>query len=167
MSGQDVNRLELFSPFFRLLSIFIFRDWSTMKRTFLLATFLILLLAGCTANRPTSGQRWILDSMTIEGSTLELSDINPLTLEFSSDSSVGGSSGCNSYFGELTFKDGGAVTPENFGSTEMACERGMDIEAAFLTALSRVDQYDYSEFELILSADDGQTELTFQRIQSD
>jgi len=91
----------------------------------------------------------------------------PLTLEFSSDSSVSGTSGCNSYFGELTFNDGGAVTPGIFGSTEMACDRGQDIEAAYLEALSRVDQYDYSKYVLILSADDGQTELKYQLVQSD
>jgi len=138
-----------------------------MKSTFLLATILILLLAGCTANRPSSGERWILESMTVEGSTVDLSETNPLTLEFSSSSSVGGSSGCNSYFGELTFKDGGAVTPGIFGGTEMACDRGMDVEAAYLSALSRVDQYDYSEYELILSADDVQTVLKYQLVQSD
>lgn len=138
-----------------------------MKRTILLAVLLILLLAGCTADRPSAGERWILESMTIEGSRIDLSDILPLTLEFSSDSSVGGSSGCNSYFGELTFEDGGAVTPGNFGSTEMACDRGMDVEAAFLAALSRVDQYDYSKYVLELGADDGQTTLKFQLIQSE
>lgn len=138
-----------------------------MNRTILLGVLLLLLLAGCTADRPAAGERWILESMTIEGSNLDLTDINPLTLEVSSDSSVGGSSGCNSYFGELTFKDGGVVTPGIFGSTEMACDRGMDIEAAFLAALSRVDQYDYSKYVLELSADDGQTTLKFQLIQSE
>ncbi len=138
-----------------------------MKRTILFATLLFLLLSGCTADRPAAGERWLLESMTIEGSPIDLSDILPLTLEFSSDSSVGGYSGCNSYFGELTFEDGSAVTPGNFGSTEMACDRGMDIEAAFLAALSRVDQYDYSKYVLELSADDGQTTLKFQLIQSE
>jgi len=138
-----------------------------MKRTFLLATILILLLSSCTPKSPSSGDRWILESMTIDGSIVDLSDTNPLTMEFSSSSSVGGSSGCNSYFGELTFADGSAVTPGVFGGTEMACDRGMDVEAAYLGALSRVDQYDYSEYELILSADDGQTVLKYQLIQSD
>ena len=138
-----------------------------MKRTILLATLLILLLTGCTANQPPSGERWILESLTVDGSTIDLSDINPLTLEISTNSSVGGSSGCNSYFGELTFKGDSSVTPGNFGSTEMACDRGMDVEVAYLDALGRVDRYDYSKYVLTLSADDGQTELKFQLVQSE
>jgi heat shock protein HslJ len=105
--------------------------------------------------------------MTIESGAIDLTLNNPLTLEFSDRSSVGGSSGCNTFFGELSFKDDGKVTPGSFGSTEMACERGMDVEAAYLAALSRVDTYDYSQYQLILTADDGQSVLTYQLIQSE
>lgn len=138
-----------------------------MKTHMLLPVLILLILAGCAAGAPTAGERWILESMTIAGSAIDLSDTNPLTLEFGSSTSVGGSSGCNSYFGELTFSGGSTVTPGVFGGTEMACDRGMDVEAAYLSALSRVDTYEYSKYALTLSADDGQTVLKYQLVQSE
>ena len=97
-----------------------------MKRTILLATILILLLAGCAVNRPPAGQSWLLASLVVNGTVFDLTSTNPINLEISAKDQVGGSSGCNAYFGELTFKDDGKVVPSNFGNTVMACERGMD-----------------------------------------
>ncbi|MHB0988797.1 MAG: META domain-containing protein [Bellilinea sp.] len=137
-----------------------------MTRT-ILAILLVLLLAGCsTTDRPTMGQNWLLESMTIDGRTFDLASANPINLEITNRNAVGGSSGCNLYFGELEFKASGVVTGGQFGSTEVACDKGMDVEAAYLAALGRVDQYTLSEFQLTLKADDGLTVLTFQLLQT-
>ena len=137
-----------------------------MKTRILIPILLVLLLAGCTADRPSAGTEWLLDSMVVNGDTIDLSSNNPITLKISDSNQVGGSSGCNTYFGEIEFKSGGGLTAEAFGATEMACENGMDTEAAFLGALSRVDSYTYSEFELVLTGDGSQTVLTFLLLQT-
>ena len=137
-----------------------------MKHTFL-AILLVSLLAGCsTTDRPTTGQTWLLESMTIDGSSIDLTSANPITLEITDRNAVGGSSGCNLYFGELEFKAGGVVTGGQFGGTEMACDKGMDVEAAYLTALGRIDKYTFSEFELTLTADGGLTVLNYLLLQT-
>lgn len=129
---------------------------------------LAVLLAGCAAaDRPAAGQSWVVDTMTVDGVKFDLTTNQPLTLEISDGSQVGGSSGCNSFFGELQFKDDGTVIPGMFGGTEMACEVGMDVEAAYLGALSRVDSYEYSQNVLTLTAEDGRTELVFQLLRSE
>lgn len=129
---------------------------------------LAVLLAGCaTADRPAAGQSWVVDSLTVDGVKFDLTTNQPLTLEISDGSQVGGSSGCNSFFGELQFKADGTVVPGMFGGTEMACEVGIDVEAAYLGALSRVDSYEYSQNVLTLTAEDGRTELVFQLLRSE
>ena len=129
---------------------------------------LAVLLAGCAAaDRPAAGQSWVVDSLTVDGVKFDLTTNQPLTLEISDGSQVGGSSGCNSFFGELQFKDDGTVIPGMFGGTEMACEVGMDVEAAYLGALSHVDSYEYSQNVLTLTAEDGRTELVFQLLRSE
>lgn len=129
---------------------------------------LVLILAGCSAaNRPTAGQSWLLDSMLVNGDTYDLNTTQPITLEFDAGNVVSGSSGCNTYFGELELKSDGTIVPGVFGSTEMACDKDMDIEAAYLAALSRVDSYDNSEYEFTLIADNGQTQLVYQLLRTE
>lgn len=137
-------------------------------KTLSVVLVLAVLLAGCSAaDRPAAGQSWLVDTMTVDGTQFDLTTNQPLTLEISDNNQVGGSSGCNSFFGELQFKADGTVIPGMFGGTEMACEVGMDVEAAYLGALSRVDSYEYSQYVLTLTADEGQTELVFQLLRSE
>lgn len=137
-------------------------------RIFSAALILALLLAGCSSkDAPAANTSWLLDKMTVQGTTYDLGTAQPITLEIGSDSAVGGSSGCNSYFGDLKFKAEGVVEAGDFGGTEMACETGMDVEAAFLGAMSRVDTLvQYSQYELTLSADNGETLLVFQLMRT-
>lgn len=105
--------------------------------------------------------------MVVNGETYDLNTTQPITLEFDTGKVVGGSSGCNTYFGELDLKSDGTIVPGVFGSTEMACDKGMEIEAAYLAALSRVDSYDNSEYEFTLTADNGQTQLVYQLLRTE
>lgn len=138
-----------------------------IKRITLLLVF-TLILAGCTSGTgPTSGQSWRLTSLTVDGAPVDLSTApRPLTLDIAEDTNVGGSSGCNAFFGSLEFKNDGTVVAGMFGGTEMACDTGMDVESAYLSALSKVDTFTYSESELTLSGSDGQTVLIFQPAES-
>jgi len=137
------------------------------NKTLALALILAVVLAGCTsAGLPAAGETWLLDKMTVNGTTYDLSTTQPVTLEFQTERVVGGSTGCNSYSGEMEFNEDGTVTSGAFTTTLMACETGMDIEAAYLDALSRIDSYEHTQYELTLLADDGQTELVFQLMRN-
>lgn len=129
---------------------------------------LTLALAGCASGgSPSQGDSWLLDSLTLQGLAVDLSTAQPVTLVFDTETVVGGSSGCNSYFGELEFKSDGTVTAGNIGSTQMACNNGMEVESAFLGALSRVETYELSRYELTLKADNGDTVLVFQLLRGE
>jgi len=122
-----------------------------------------LILAGCSSGTiPASGQSWRLTSLTVDGTPVDLTTAKPITLEIGDDTNVGGSSGCNAFFGNLEFKSDGTLVPGVFGGTEMACDTGMEVESAYLKALSQVDTYKYSDSELTLSGNNGQTVLVFQ-----
>lgn len=123
----------------------------------------VLILAACSpAGIPASGQSWRLVSLTVDGNPVDLTTAKPLTLEIGDDTNVGGSSGCNSFFGNLEFKSDGQVIPGVFGGTEMACETGMEVEAAYLDALSRVDSYEFTDSRLTLSGEGGQIVIVYE-----
>lgn len=124
---------------------------------------MVMILAACSAAvMPSLGQVWRLVSLTVDGEPVDLTSARPITLEIGPDTNVSGSSGCNSFFGNLEFKDDGSVVPGVFGGTEMACDTGMEVEAAYLNALSQIDTFTSSDTELTLSGNDGQIVLTFQ-----
>jgi len=80
---------------------------------------------------------------------------------------VSGSSGCNRYFGELTFGERpGEIRMGTIGSTRRMCpEAEMERESRYLRALGHVGSYALVDGELrLFSRHDGQTiELTFAR----
>jgi len=137
-------------------------------RIFSVVLLFALILAGCSSkDTPAANTSWLLDSLTVQGTSIDLSPAQPITLEIGSGTEVGGSSGCNSYFGDLKFKTDGVVEAGNFGGTEMACETGMDVEAAFLGAMSRLDTLvEFTQYEMTLSADNGETQLVFQLLRT-
>jgi heat shock protein HslJ len=117
---------------------------------------LVLLLVACTApNEPDAGSVAIVpptqppaaessapDLSLLQGHIWQLSDAtgtNPPTLEFLTDQQLGGSGGCNRWFGGWAITDGRLHPVGPFGSTMMACEEGvMKQEAEFLQALEKV-----------------------------
>jgi heat shock protein HslJ len=125
---------------------------------------LVLALAACAeeevlVNPPGSaslpGTRWVVTGFTLDGAGGALPAGVRLTLDFDDAGGVGGTAGCNSYFGSAAFVSGGiAIT--GVGSTEMACEPGvMEREARFLAALARVTSFTLEEQHLSLAAADG------------
>lgn len=105
------------------------------------------------------------DGGTLEGVTwvLQRESIDELIADAPAEARVdllvdggqaSGQSGCNRYFGDVQ-TDGSTITFGTLGGTQMACEQPlMDLEAAYLTALGAVAEYEVSADELVLTGDD-------------
>ena len=81
-----------------------------------------------------------------------------VTINFSvTDDQVNGSSGCNNFFTTYIADDDGNLTINSpIGATEMACEKGMEQESIFLSALESVSGYEVAEEgRLVLKYDSG------------
>jgi heat shock protein HslJ len=136
-----------------------------MKRSatiVLLATALVLaacaeeeVLVSPPGGASLPGTRWVVTGFTIDGAGGLLPAGVRLTLDFNDAGGIGGTGGCNSYFGTVTFPEGG-IAFTGIGSTEMACETEvMDREARFFAALGRVTAFTLEDDHLTLTAGDG------------
>jgi heat shock protein HslJ len=135
-----------------------------MKRSatiVLVALALALALAACAeeevlGNPPGAaslpGTRWVVTGFTVDGTGGVLPAGVRLTLDFDDAGGLGGTAGCNSYFGTAAFTAGG-ITITGIGSTEMACDAEvMEREASFLAALGRVTAFALEDGHLSLTA---------------
>ena len=127
-----------------------------------LASSLILLIltAGCSllpASTPSlspkslSGTEWQLIAYGDPGALqFALEDHRP-TLKFD-ETTLGGSSGCNSYGGDYTRKDE-RISVGDLASTLMACldDGVMEQESAYLSILSQVEKVQFAGDSLVLS----------------
>jgi heat shock protein HslJ len=136
-----------------------------MKRNAMIVLLaLALALAACAeeevlVNPPgaasLSGTRWVVTGFAVDGTGGVLPVGVRLTLDFNDAGGVGGTAGCNSYFGTATFAAGG-ITITGIGSTEMACApEVMEREARFLAGLGRVTAFALEDGHLSLTAADG------------
>ncbi|MEX1209199.1 MAG: META domain-containing protein [Acidimicrobiia bacterium] len=118
-----------------------------------------LLAAACGGDRDAGGEpvditTWRLTSGTVDGTALVLVEGYPVTFRVEDDQ-ADGTAACNQYGGRVIL-DGNTVSfPDGFFQTEMACvDPGvMELEAAFLAALSRVTGSAAGGGELRLSGD--------------
>jgi heat shock protein HslJ len=109
--------------------------------------------------RALTAHDWVLDRA---GSTPELAATgSDITLAFTTERSLGGSSGCNTYGGTFTL-DEEAIDVGPLESTQMACEPTvMKNETAYVSALERVREVDVTHpNELVLTGPDD-VELRF------
>ncbi|MGW8225608.1 MAG: META domain-containing protein [Anaerolineales bacterium] len=95
------------------------------------------------------------------GDALNPSVVEPetvITLVFSADGSVAGSSGCNNYSSTYQVAPDGTLTFDSpFAATMMFCPRGMDQESAYLAALEKAQSLGInSEGRLQIVYDSGQ-----------
>ena len=110
-----------------------------------------LLLAGCAGRPGTS------DALDISGSWrlvdgLEAPPGSTATLEVDGDG-LSGRSFCNAYTGTYRL-DGGTLTVEGLGGTEMACEPAvMAAESAYLAALGSAGAATIEDGDLLLTGD--------------
>jgi heat shock protein HslJ len=106
---------------------------------------------------------WLLNTMIIGGdAAASVLSGTRLTAVFNTDSTISGSSGCNSFGGPYT-TDGNNITIGPLVSTLMACadEAVMGQEAAYLTALQAAATYQITGETLELFAADGTPLLIF------
>jgi heat shock protein HslJ len=159
---------------------FVTRPWSSPTLLLLLLGSLIALLAACAApptpDQPTEAPPAVADTVTdnsaeLLSNTWRLTSINgePVpahvrtTLEFdTSNNSIGGTGGCNRYFGSFTL-DGNALTFGGIGSTMMACaDPDVDqTERDYFMTLDQTASYSLSEGTLSLMDASGTVILTF------
>jgi heat shock protein HslJ len=155
------------------------RDGDVMNRKTPLSPFLgiflvivPLLFGGCvapgdggTTPGTLDGTAWDLVSYLGGNGTMVSALPNTrVTAVFSAGGSLGGSAGCNHYFGEYT-ADGGSLTIRGIGSTLMAClDPGiMEQESRYLSLLGSAARFRTDGGRLVISAATGGTILTFER----
>lgn len=137
---------------------------STMRKTLVLIAVLGLTLAACgdpaeQASSDPTENAWLLESGTLNDEAVPVLDAHPITLVFTDDG-VGGTSACNSYFGNYDISSG-EITFSDLGQTMMACEpeEVMDSEAQYLAALALVETFSATDNTLTLTGEGA--ELVF------
>jgi heat shock protein HslJ len=123
------------------------------KVLFLLAVVLVLVaLAGCSSSQSPSGgtltgQVWALTTLAGKAPIKDTG----LTIQFNTDGTVGGSSGCNQYSGTYTASGSSLTINSPLASTMMMCaEPVMVQESAYQAALATVKAYTVSGDKLTL-----------------
>lgn len=134
----------------------------SLAAALLLATF----AASCGEEQPPGADpfgtnTWRLVAATVDGTALVLVDGSPVTLRVDAGQ-LGGTAACNSYGGPITIVDGVVTIGPDLVQTEMYCvdDTVMDLEAAYLAALPRVDTVAITGDELSLIGDG--VELSFE-----
>jgi heat shock protein HslJ len=110
--------------------------------------------ATVTQSAPLTGTYWRLVALGDRVVTAADTVREP-HLIFATDSArLTGSGGCNRIFGNYDL-GGDSLSFSGVGSTKMACATGMDVETAFLPALSRVARWRISGQQLELTDSAG------------
>ena len=95
---------------------------------------------------------WVLQSYGEPGNLKDIITDTEITAEFvSSEGTVKGSAGCNSYFGSYELEDSQLSIPGPIGATEMYCaepEGVMDQEQEYLATLQLAESYEINADQL-------------------
>ncbi|MCJ7724969.1 MAG: META domain-containing protein [Acidimicrobiia bacterium] len=106
---------------------------------------------------PFAATNWVVVSFGLDGADDPVLPNAVPTLRVGEDGlSVGGTTGCNSYFGTATLAGTAGISFGGLGWTEMACldEGVMDQEHRFTQALGSVDGFALSDNSLVLRSSD-------------
>ena len=113
---------------------------------------------------PLSGPRWTATAVNNgQGGVVSVVAGTELTAYFGSDNQVGGSAGCNTYFGPYKALRGDSIRIGPLNSTMMACESA-DVsaqEAAYLVALQNSTSYTINATTLELRDGSGALQVSF------
>jgi heat shock protein HslJ len=124
--------------------------------------FLVLLAIGLVACKGGAtafeNREWVLESYGEPGNVQSVIEGSEITANFnSSKHEVGGSAGCNSYFGDYEV-DGSSLSIPLVGNTEMYClepEGVMDQEEQYLGSLRLAESYKIEDGKLRITCSDG------------
>jgi heat shock protein HslJ len=109
---------------------------------------------------PLEDTVWVLQSLGDPANPTAVESGTVVTAIFSSEGTVSGSSGCNTYVAGYLAKDG-LMEVEQPISTMMMCTRGMEQETAYLAALTAAESYQISGAKLEIQYDGGKGVLTY------
>lgn len=123
-------------------------------KNFITIVVAALLISACDGTKKTidgAGNVHLSGAYRISGISNKAVSENAPTLNFIElEKSIRGNTGCNDFFGNYTI-DHSALSFNDIGSTEMACEQPiMDVENAFLQALRNTGTYDIENSVLTL-----------------
>lgn len=103
---------------------------------------------------------WRLISLSLDGENRPLVETTP-TVRFEESGQAGGTNGCNSYGGPVSFA-GDEIAFGALFSTEIGCEPVVAaVEQDFMSAISRVDWWSADAGTMTLRASDGSAVLAF------
>lgn len=112
-------------------------------KSFALIFFAAFLLAACASPATELvGTSWVLQTLDGNGQVGRAVSGQPVTLQFTSATEMGGFGGCNSYGGSYQ-ASGGRIRFSNIVSTLMACadEEFTNLESAYVQALGVATAY--------------------------
>ena len=124
----------------------------------LVSMLVVLALAGCAAHkspaRSIEGRDWDLVALGERDHPLG-NGSKPATLRLDAATKrAGGNAGCNRYNAAYVLA-GDSLRFEAAMSTRMACDEGMDLETAWLGAMSHVATWSATDTTLELEGPDG------------
>jgi heat shock protein HslJ len=109
---------------------------------------------------PLEDTVWVLQSMGDPANPTSIESGTIITAIFSSEGTLSGSSGCNTYVAGYSAKDG-LLKVEQPLSTMMMCTQGMEQETAYLAALTAAESYQISGAKLEIQYNGGKGVLTY------
>ena len=124
----------------------------------------LLLLAACGSTgsgqaEDLTGKFWALSELGGEAPVAGTG----ISAQFTADSRVAGSAGCNRYTGSYTVSGKNISFSSPMASTMMMCEQAvMDQESAYLAALGEAKTFAIQGDQLTLSGEDGAALAVFQ-----
>ena len=123
--------------------------------------------ASLEALRQRLGKEHRLSKMLVSGEAVPLPERPVITLQFVSETVLGGVSGVNRYFGGYFLDDEGRIRWDQPGiaTTRMAGpEDLMALEYSFLAALQMTERLAFQGREVVLSKEDGSVQLVFAEV---
>ena len=117
---------------------------------------------GSLAPPTLAGTRWVLVALGATNVAAGTTAREPfITLADNIERRISGSGGCNAMFGSYALT-GDALAFSAIGATKMACDRGMDTESSFFSALSRVARWRITGRQLELTDATGTVVARFE-----
>lgn len=108
-----------------------------------------------------AGTAWEATEIYVDGEPVGIVAGSRVTFEVGADGTVGGTTGCNSYFGEAVITPDG-IRIGQLGMTEMACGEPLNTqEATVIRILEKADRWAITSGILTLGAADGSGGMDF------
>ncbi|PRZ00125.1 copper resistance protein NlpE N-terminal domain-containing protein [Marinilabilia salmonicolor] len=109
-----------------------------------------------------TGKKWILTKIEGLDSLPEMEARYPHIIFDAEEQRIHGFAGCNSFFGQYQIQPDHKISFENIASTKMYCAHTMELESAFLIALSNCKELSVTGHTLQFQNAGGQTIAVFE-----